>query len=893
MAIKIRIPRRKRPTSARAGRFSRLSRHKLYHQGLKVFLIAVLVSGLAGVGVFSYYWVKYDRIITRRIRGPIFSNAAKIYARAAEVSVGDKLTPENIAVQLRRAGYGDAAHGGSPMGSYRLIEHGIEIKPGPLSYHNADGAIIRVSGGAVDRIVGLGSADGRDLTAYELEPQLLTSLDTEERAKRQIVKYNDVPKVMVQAVTSIEDRKFFQHSGINYLRVVGAVWEDIREGRRGQGGSTLTMQIARGFFLTPQKTLKRKLTEMLIATELEQKLTKEQIFEVYANWVDMGQRGSYAIRGFAEAARSYFNKDLRSITLPEAALLAGIVQRPSALSPYRHPERALQRRNLVLDSMVETGAITREEAEKAKATPLKLAPPNVEASDAPYFVDLVKDLVTQKYGEREVNDQSYRIYTTLDPDLQRAAADAVQAGIKNVDEQVAKMRTRRKKVGSGRGAKTETVVAPGPQAQVALVAIDRQTGEVLALVGGRNYGASQLNHAVARRPTGSVFKPFVYAAAMNTALTGSSTVWTPSSMVDDEPTTFIYGDQVYEPRNYKQEYHGQVTATYALAHSLNNATVRLAEQVGYEEVAKLARAAGLKSVQPTPAMALGAYDAQPLDMASAYTVFANDGVRVSTTLIKSVNDAQANVVDTFSPTKTPVLDPRVAYVMTSMMEAVVNNGYGYTVRQYGFTAPAAGKTGTSHDGWFAGYTSNLLCIVWVGFDDYSDLKLSGATAAAPIWAEFMKRAAKLTAYRNMKDFKQPEGVIDVRLDKITNLLATAACPDSYSVAFVIGTEPKQTCEQGPGSRQNVLSKIFGFMSGAKPPPNVVPPPPVNGKQPVVVQSQANAANGNGQLSDPTQKDPKKEKKGFFGKLSSIFKGDSKDKDSDAAGTGQNPQKSPR
>ena len=330
---------------------------------------------------------------------------------------------------------------------------------------------------------------------------------------------------------------------------------------------------------------------MLIAEELEQKFGKQQIFEFYANWVDLGQRGSFTISGFAEASQAYFNKDLKDITLPEAALLAGIIQRPSYLSPYRHPERALERRNLVLDSMVETHAITPEQAEKAKATPLKLAPPNVEASDAPYFVDLVRDSLISKMDERQLNDQSYRIYTTLDPDLQKAAAQAVDIGMKLVDDAVTKRRTKRVKVGGKN--KYEIQVEPGPQAQVALVAINPHTGEVLALVGGRNYAFSQLDHAVAKRPTGSIFKPFVYAAAMNSALDGATPVLTPASMVEDQPTTFTYGDQIYEPRNYKEEYHGEVTARYALAMSLNNATVKLAEEIGYDKVADLAKAAGI------------------------------------------------------------------------------------------------------------------------------------------------------------------------------------------------------------------------------------------------------------------------------------------------------------
>ncbi|HVZ16445.1 MAG TPA: PBP1A family penicillin-binding protein [Terriglobales bacterium] len=858
MAIKVKIPQN-RNKQRPAGRIS------ISHPLVKLGLLCVLVLFLIAAGVFTYYYVKYDRIVQARISGPIFSTSAKIYARPPLVAVGDHYSTSEIVSELRRAGYSE---NDGQVGTFQTVNGGIEIKPGPLSYHNSDGAVIRISGDKVTSISSAGS--GGSLSAYELEPPLLTSLDSgsDERLKRQLVKYQDIPKVMVQAVTSIEDRKFFEHNGVNFVRLLGAAYADMRYGRKAQGGSTITMQISRGFFLSPARTYKRKLTEMLIAFELEQKLTKEQIFELYANQVYMGQRGSFSIHGFAEASRAYFNKDLQSLTVPEAALLAGLIQGPNLLSPYKYPERALERRNLVLESMVETGALSRDEADKAKATPLKLAPPNVEASDAPYFVDLVKDTLSNRYGEREMNEQALRIYTTLDPDLQRAAAEAVQVGIKNVDEQIEKLRTRKKKIGTGKNAKVETEIRPGPQAQVALVCLDPHTGEVLALVGGRNYGMSQLDHATAKRPTGSIFKPFVYAAAVNTAIAGTPNVLTPVTLVDDSPTTFVYEDKTYEPRNYKQEYHGEVSAEYALAMSLNNATVKLAEMVGYDNVAALARAAGISSVRATPAMALGAYDATPMEMAGAYTIFANDGVRISPIMLKAVHNPQGEVLETFTTDRTSVLDPRVSYVMTSMMEGVMNWGYGYAVRQRGFMAPAAGKTGTSHDGWFAAYTSNLLCIVWVGFDDYSDLKLSGANSAAPIWAEFMKRAQKIPAYSNMVDFKQPDGVIDVRIDKATNRLSTPNCPDAYAVAFIAGTEPRDTCEQA--DHKNIFQKIFGAFGGS----NVPSPPPGT---PVstpsgTAQSTPPAPPQQTAQSTPSDED-KKKKKGLFGKIVGVFKGD--------------------
>ena len=454
MAIKIRIPKR----SAEAGHKVRgLPRDPV----LRAALVAFLILAISFTIFFSYFYIKYDRIIEKRFRSPVFANSAKIYAlprdgpgRREDRAERDRgpTAAGRIFRQRRRF-----AAGQIPPGEGRNRDHS-----GPESYHSPEPARISIEDGQVSQI----TSRGDDLSAYELEPQLVTALfDAEQRSKRQLVKYSEIPPVMVQAVLAIEDRRFFEHSGVNFLRMAEAAWDDVIRQKRAQGGSTLTMQLSRGFFLTPEKTIKRKLTEMLIAEELEQKFTKQQIFEFYANWVNLGQRGSFAISGFAEASRAYFNKDLNEITLPEAALLAGIIQGPSQLSPYRHPERALERRNLVLDSMVETHAITREQAEKAKATPLKLAPPNVEASDAPYFVDMVRDQLISKFSESELNDSSYRIYTTLDPDLQEAAAQAVEMGIKLVDEQVKKLRTKKVKVGK----KFETTVQPGPQAQVAMV----------------------------------------------------------------------------------------------------------------------------------------------------------------------------------------------------------------------------------------------------------------------------------------------------------------------------------------------------------------------------------------------------------------------------------------
>jgi len=784
----------------------RLARPNGFHPGtklvLRVALVAFAAVALVFVVVGSYFYIKYQHIVDERLKQPIFASTAKIYAAPREVRAGQKLSAHLLANELRDAGYStDGASQVSQMGTYTEGALSVTVRPGPQSYHAQDSAVIHISDGVVQSIT---DDKGQTLSSYELEPLLITGLSEDAaRTKRRLIVYDEIPQNVVQSVLAIEDRRFFEHGGVNFISMVGWAWHDVIGDRKHRGGaSTLTMQLAKLLFLSDNGTIKYKLLQIMVSFQLEHRFNKQQIFEMYANQINLGQRGSFSIDGFGEAAQSYFGKDLRQLDLAECALLAGMIQRPNYFTPFRHPDRAIERRNLVLDSMVETGAITKDQAERAKAEPLHLATASVDASEAPYFVDLVHEQLMQKLGERDINHEGLRIYTSLDPDLQRAAADAVEVGMKNVDDLVNKMHPHPKP--------GETILYP----QVSLVAINPHTGQVLALIGGRNYGNSQLNHAVAKRPTGSIFKPFVYATAFNTAvagtiLPGQDRPFSSISMLKDEQTTYDVGGQEYTPRNYKDEYHGEVTAMYALAHSLNNATISLASEVGFDNVAALARESGVKNARGTPSVALGSYDATPLDMAGAYTVFANNGMHLDPWMLASVRTSSGDVVTDFTPTSKQVLDPRVAYLTTNLMEGVMNFGYGYEARRRGFMDPAAGKTGTSHDAWFAGFTSNLICIVWVGNDDYTDVKLAGALAAAPIWAEFMKRAVKLPQYSDTHSFSPPDGIEVVKIDKASNLLSDDTCPDAYDAAFLAGTAPLETCDH-PAEHRNILQKIFGI-----------------------------------------------------------------------------------
>ena len=757
---------------------------------LRLLIIAVLFVVLIGAGVFFYYYNQYQQLVDERLAaGPLFASVAQIYAAPQEVRVGQHLTVSAIASELKSAGYNTNPQ----LGTFDLRENAILVKPGPQSYLATDGATITTSD---HQVVAITAENGVALQGYKLEPQLITALSEDKnRTKRRLVKYDEIPPRMVQAVIAIEDRRFFEHGGINYLRMVKCGVQDILSHQKECGGSTLTMQLARGFFLSPEKKFTRKLREIMITFQLEARFSKQQIFEMYANQINLGQRGSFAVNGFGEAAQAFFGKDLGRLDTAECALLAGTIQSPNRLNPYRHPDRAMERRNVVLDSMVETGAITQAEAERAKAEPIRLAPPNVDASEAPYFVDLVHEQLVQRLGDERTR-QSLRIYTSLDPKLQRVASEAVEVGMRHVDDLVRKQHGKK----------------PGPiyYPQVALVALNPHTGQILAMVGGRNYGVSQLNHAVAERPTGSIFKPFVYATAFNTSLLGtqidSQGVFTAVTKLNDDPQDFGGG---YMPGNFeKGEFPGMVSASEAIAHSLNIATISLAQKVGFDNVAALARSSGIVNARGTPSVAIGTYNATPIDMAGAYTVFANYGVHLTPWALASVRNTNGDIVADFAPTAKQVLDPRVAYLTQSLLEGVMARGTAAAVHSYGFNAPGAGKTGTSHDAWFAGYTSNLICVIWVGNDDYTDVKIEGAKAAAPIWAEFMTRAQKLPQYSDMHGFTKPEGVIDVRIDKVTNRPADATCPNDYTAAFLDGTIPSGTCSSMSDTGQTIIDRML-------------------------------------------------------------------------------------
>ena len=822
-------------------------------------MLGVLV---VATSVFAYYYIQFGHLIDQRLTGQIFQNTSRVYSGPGHIYTGETLRAADLASYLLRAGYQEGSVEGAP-GRFRVAGSAVEIRPSVDSYFQGHNELrVEFSGTEISRISQL--SDGAQLDSAAIEPELITNLFDSAREKRRVVRFEDLPPVLVHAVLAAEDKRFFDHGALDMVRVFGAAFYDVSRGQKAQGASTIDMQVARTFFFSTRREWRRKLKEILMAAEINQRFSKQQIFELYANDIYLGNRGSFAIRGFGEAADAYFGKDVRELNAGEAAFLAGIIRAPNRYSSSeRHMDRADEARDRVLGQMVEDGYLTAEQEAVAKRSKLRFVNGGLTSSSAPYFVDMVKDHLLEKYSEGDLETESYRIYTTLDPDLQRAATEAVQIGVQGIDKLLAHRYATWKKKGQ-----------PVPEAQVAVVVLDPHTGEIRALIGGRDYGESQLNHALARRQPGSAFKPFVYAAAFNNAVQGFQPVVTPATTVDDSPTTFQFDGKDYTPDNYGQEYFGTVTVRDALMHSLNVATVKVAELIGFSRVVDLARQMGLGSnIQATPAVALGAYEMTPIEVAAGYTAFASNGVRAEPLFIHNVLAADGTVEESVAPQTRAVIDPRVAYLVTSLMEDVIDHGTGYPVRAMGFSAPAAGKTGTSRDGWFVGYTSNLLCVVWVGFDDNRDLGLAGGQAAAPIWGEFMKRAAILPLYRNMQPFDPPPGITQEAIDTKTGELATPACPQVATEYFVSGSEPTQYCQLHGGQlaqsgQGSWLSHLFG-----RPGDSSGSPPPAG----TATGTAANAAPGAnpGQTSEPPgpqQTEEPEKKKGILNRIFGIFGG---------------------
>jgi penicillin-binding protein 1B len=762
--------------------FWRRWRRRLIRPATVIPIVAVTI--IAAI-VLGYYYTVFSERIDRLLRGEVFTRSAGIYAAPKQIRAGDNLSIDDIVARMKRAGYVEKAQqADTARGRYSLEGTTLEIEPSKDS--TIDGRAqfphLRVQFGRGGKsVTGLNDIDagGAKIQNAWLEPELISSVAGPQRERRKVIGFNDLPDPLIKAIVTTEDRNFFNHYGINFRGILRALVRrydaDPNSPIARQGGSSITQQLVKNLFLSPEQSLKRKVSEAYMSVILETRLSKKDIFALYCNEAYLGQRAGFSIKGVGEASEAYFNKDVTALTLPEAAMLAGLIRSPNRYNPYKHPDVAFERRNQVLKSMVEAGVIPEVEGARAMAAELKVVPQKgrIDSSEAPYFVDYAQNQLADIIADTSAAER-LRIYTTIDMDLQRAAYAALVKQLAALDKVQAKR-------------------FPAGTLQAALVAMKADTGEIVAMVGGRDYEKSQLNRATdAMRQPGSVFKPFVYATALNTAYDPVPRLITAATTYKDEPTTFNVGNQQYSPGNFGEQYtHADVTLRDALTHSLNVVTVKVADEVTIGRVMNLAGKAGLpKPKQNYLAHALGTNEATPLQVASAYTAFAQLGTRVTPVGISRVTTGLGMTIAAPQGQKNEVLRPQVAFIMDSIMKDVVNRGTAARVRARGFKANVAGKTGTSRDGWFAGFTPNLVCVVYVGFDDGSDLGMTGADSALPIWADFM--TAALASHPEWGgDWQEPSDIDHAEIDPHTGLLAAPDSTDKRIELFVHGTAPAQ------------------------------------------------------------------------------------------------------
>ena len=730
-------------------------RVRLLPVGIFLFLTALAFAGDALVRSYTYY----SQIIDARLAAGYLTSRPGLYAAPRVLQVGQKWSAEKLVLTLRRAGYLESNASGVWSGSFTSNGVVVEIRPSNKSGNQP--RLVRV---AFDReqLAEL-TGDGVALETFTLEPEILSNDLSSKAGKREVLAYDEIPQVLVQAILAIEDRRFFEHSGVDVNGLARALIRNVSDERMGQGGSTITQQLVKNTYLTPEKTFRRKYAEAMLSLALEQRLSKQDIFALYCNELYLGQRGAVSVRGVKEAARVFYGKELNQISLAEAAMLAGLIQSPARYSPANHPEAAQSRRSMVLRAMLENCWITQDQLAAALAEPITLASDrSLDNSLAPYFVDYVNRIARSEF---ETSGDVQRIYTTIDLELQQLAEQALERQLDRLDKLYA---------------------ARGVKPQAALVALDPHTGNVLAMVGGRSYAESQLNRVTdAHRQPGSTFKPFVYAAALEDGMS-------PVQTFMDAPREFIYDrNKTYRPANYGGGYSmREVTLRTGLVKSLNVVTVDVALQTGLARIANLATRFGLPKPERYPALALGTEEVTPLQLATAYAVFVNGGFRIEPKVIASVSEPPGTH---YLPPTEQVISPTTSYMITNMLAAVIDHGTARKARGAVPGTAIAGKTGTSRDGWFVGYSPNLVCAVWIGFDDNAQLGLTGADAALPAWAEFMKEAIAVRPDLGGANFECPEGIKFVEVDSANGLISTVWCPLRELIAVTEKTSPHLEC----------------------------------------------------------------------------------------------------
>ncbi|MFH1874328.1 MAG: PBP1A family penicillin-binding protein [Pseudomonadota bacterium] len=749
-------------------------------QAWSIFKILVIVGIVTSI--LGFYYLKHlNRLIEAKFDQPRKWNLpSRIYSDAAYLYPGLDLKTSHIIEKLDRLGYRNVGTEIKGPGDYAQASDHLDIYLHDFKYPLEDfkGFALRLKL-VEDQIVELIKlASKEDLSVAKLEPEQISSIFDKQMEDRTVVNLQQVPPMLLQSIIVIEDERYFKHKGVDPWGIARAAVKNLMALRIVEGGSTLTQQLIKNYFLHSKKSFWRKFREQLMAIQLEQNHTKAEILEAYINEIYLGQRGSSSISGVAEAARYFFAKNVDQLTISECALLAGMIRSPYSYNPRLHPERAQERRNFVLNRLLEEDLISEQQYKKALAEPIIMPKAIITAGRAPYFIDFVKMQLADLYPEEVLQTEGLHIFTTLDMSMQLAAEKAVQEGLKTLEQSYGKTLPK-DHLGDLQGV---------------LIAMQPANGYIRALVGGRNYAESQFNRAVqANRQPGSAFKPFVYLTALDPRK--SDTFYTPASMAEDAAFSVESGGENWSPKNYDNEEHGLVSLRTALEKSYNIVAAKVAINAGLDNVVKTAGQAGIKSkIDPVPSLALGSFEVTPMELAAAYTIFPNGGILAQPISIMHVVTEKGEVLEKETVKMKRVFDAGPVYLTTSLMKGVVDRGTAAAARIWGLEGVAAGKTGTTsnyRDAWFVGFTPNFLALSWVGFDDNAVTNMSGSRAALPIWTDFMKQAAP----RSAPDFSSPPGIVLVNIDPVSGKLANNKCPNFIEEVFLEGTQPNEYCDE--------------------------------------------------------------------------------------------------
>lgn len=763
------------------------SRKKPRSSGLRRLFGWAFKLSLVGLVVLAGFAVYLDAIVQEKFSGKRWTVPAKVYARPLELFVGLKLAKDDFLKELDALGYRRESASNGP-GSASVAGSTVELNTrGFQFYEGAEPARlikVRFSG---DYVAGLSQGSGANLAVARLEPLLIGGLYPAHHEDRILIKLDQAPPYLVDTLVAVEDREFFNHWGVSLKSIARAIWVNATAGQLRQGGSTLTQQLVKNFYLTNERSITRKATEAMMAVLLEMHYDKREILEAYLNEVFLGQDGQRAVHGFGLASQYFFSQPLSELKLHQVALLVGMVKGPSQFNPRRNPERALERRNLVLDLLAEQGVVTAEEAAAAKAKPLGVTPRGSMAdSSYPAFLDLVKRQLREDYRDEDLTEEGLRIFTSFDPILQSKAETALEETLKRL---------------AGRKGVDEV--------ESAMVVSNPETGEIQALIGSRQPRFAGFNRAIdAVRPVGSLIKPAVYLTALERPSQYTLTSW-----VQDEPFSVKGQDgQVWTPQNYDRQAHGTIFLYQGLANSYNLSTAKLGLDIGVPNVLKTLERLGVSREWPAyPSMLLGAGALSPMEVATMYQTLASGGFNTPLRGIRSVLTAEGEPLKRYPFQIQQRFDPGAIYLVQNAMQRVMREGTGRSVySQLPASLTLAGKTGTtndSRDSWFAGFSQDLLAVVWLGRDDNGKTPLTGATGALQVWTSFMRKADPLPL-----DMPMPENVVQAWIDPRTGQGSDASCPGAVQMPYIRGSEPAPGQACGAGAPvDSVMDWVRGWM----------------------------------------------------------------------------------